>query len=418
MPDRILLLTAVVSLAGTLELTLRGVNVTPWGLVVRQLALALVWWAALRSVWRRPRGLGFILLVALLLRLAALPGAPLFENDFYRYIWEGRVLAQGGNPYAHAPDSDRFEDLRDDVWVGVGYDHVPAAYPPLALWFFALVGPTGLLGLKVLFVLAEFGIMALTIGLLARHGLPRERVILYAWCPLAVKEVAGSAHYDPVVVLLVLAALWSTRWGPALFAAACCMKLYPLVLAPVLFGRRAWLAWAAALGALGLLYLPFLWDSGLATFTGLTMYGRLWEFNTSVFGLLRWLFGRATASAFAALTVAGLVLFFLRHRRAFDARPELRPGACALVLLAYLLTGHVLDPWYLLWVLPWLAFEPFRWALVLVALVPLSYTYWYTETIALGPTVAQFVPVYAVLAWDLARPDGQVRALLRRIVTA
>jgi len=64
------------------------------------------------------RGLRATLVLAVAWRAALVLAAPLLSNDVNRYVWEGRVQAHGGNPYAwrDRPDAPRWEGLRDAVW--------------------------------------------------------------------------------------------------------------------------------------------------------------------------------------------------------------------------------------------------------------------------------------------------------------
>ena len=64
----------------------------------------------------------------------------------------------------------------------------------------------GPVGFKLALGLADFGVVLALDRLLRATGRPRDRVILYAWNPLAVMETAGSGHVEPVGVLLVLLA--------------------------------------------------------------------------------------------------------------------------------------------------------------------------------------------------------------------
>ncbi|HEV8694165.1 MAG TPA: hypothetical protein VGQ93_08300, partial [Lysobacter sp.] len=45
----------------------------------------------------------WVFAVGVLMRLAMLPSAPILEDDFHRYLWDGAVVSRGMNPYAHAP---------------------------------------------------------------------------------------------------------------------------------------------------------------------------------------------------------------------------------------------------------------------------------------------------------------------------
>lgn len=64
-------------------------------------------------------------LVAFLLRMIALPGNPIYEDDMHRYMWDGKVFSHGINPYFYTPDSFALEEIRDRNWEGVNFKDVP-----------------------------------------------------------------------------------------------------------------------------------------------------------------------------------------------------------------------------------------------------------------------------------------------------
>ena len=94
---------------------------------------ALALWALVRATRRRPWGLAGVLALAALLRLLLLPLPPELSRDVWRYLWEGRVAAAGGNPYVTAPDAPSLVGLRDEGWARVHHRDVPTVYPPLPL---------------------------------------------------------------------------------------------------------------------------------------------------------------------------------------------------------------------------------------------------------------------------------------------
>ena len=50
---------------------------------------------------------------ALATRVALVPVPPSLSGDVYRYMWEGRVAAAGGNPYRQSPRRSALAPLRD-----------------------------------------------------------------------------------------------------------------------------------------------------------------------------------------------------------------------------------------------------------------------------------------------------------------
>ena len=249
-------------------------------------SLALIWKvpnssSTVRQQWRT------VFVFAILFRLVLWWSQPIQELDLYRYLWDGRVLAAGINPYHHSPaqveaareDASASEELHrlnqlllrspevSHIFSLIDHRSVPTIYPPLSEAVFAataLITPerapvrvqVGVFkGVLLLFDLAT---VALVMGLLRNLGQSPARALAYAWCPLVLKEFANTGHLDAIAVCLTAAVFWlltlprrenifaasckrvplrpeSRDWLAAvLWAGAVLAKLYPLVLAPVL----------------------------------------------------------------------------------------------------------------------------------------------------------------------------------------
>jgi alpha-1,6-mannosyltransferase len=172
---------------------------------------AVAWWILGRgaSSGSPPaRVVPIIVFFATLFRLTLLPAAPALSDDIYRYLWDGRVVAAGLNPYLDPPAAPDLAALRDDLHARVAHQQVRTIYPPVAQALFAMVAASGagVAGLKTLLILADLIAIALLGGLLTRLRLPPARLALYAWNPLVVIEVAWSGHLEPVGVALTLLA--------------------------------------------------------------------------------------------------------------------------------------------------------------------------------------------------------------------
>jgi hypothetical protein len=80
------------------------------------------------------------------------------------------------------------------------------------------------------------------IALFRNLGIRREQILLYAWCPVIIWEIAGSGHLDSAAMAFIaLALLARYRKQPILtglfLAIAILLKFYPLVLFPALYRR-------------------------------------------------------------------------------------------------------------------------------------------------------------------------------------
>jgi len=135
--------------------------------------------------------------------------------DIYRYVWEGRVLLAGRNPYLYAPDSPLLEPLRDGVWSSVQHKTFSAIYPPLAEWVFAAIAAVWAAPIffRILFLLADVAVVTLLAGRFTQW-----RALIYAWNPLVIYSFAGGGHYDALFVLVLVLAWFA--WMDQKFLAA------------------------------------------------------------------------------------------------------------------------------------------------------------------------------------------------------
>ena len=329
--------------------------------------------AAVRLVLRRDvasRGFWGIIAVALLLRAIVLPAPAFLSNDINRYIWDGRVQAAGINPYRYVPTDPALAFLHDrTVFPFINRaDTARTIYPPLAQAVFltaAWLSPSGH-AVKVLMVGAELIAMAALVALLRHAGLPRERMLIYAWHPLPVWEFAGNGHVDALAIACVALALLATaRLRPALagiaLAGAVLAKVLPgVVLAALWRPRTLWLP-AAFVATLILAYLPYLGvgphvlgylpgyahEEGISTGQGIYWLALL----DCVAALPRW-----AGPAYLALLLAVLGGLSIAMTRAPPPEPGapamLRPARDALVLgtvLMVAITPHY--AWYFAWLL-------------------------------------------------------------------
>jgi alpha-1,6-mannosyltransferase len=189
-----------------------------------------------------------ILVVSIACRLAVLFAEPYLSSDIYRYVWDGIVQHAHISPYRYVPGNPVLEFLRapnQDIFDNINRrDYAHTIYPPAAQALFYLItwiSPT-VTFMKTAMVLFEGVTMYALIKLLRYLGIRREQILLYAWCPVVIWEIAGSGHLDSAAMAFIaLALLARYRNRPILtglfLAIAILLKLYPLVLLPALHRR-------------------------------------------------------------------------------------------------------------------------------------------------------------------------------------
>ncbi len=336
---------------------------------------------------------------------------PALSDDLYRYLWDGRVLSHGLDPYARAPSDALLRGLRDELWTHINHRELRTIYPPIAQLLFALADriahtPSTL---KLCMLVAHlFTIRAVARLAAQTRSVSGSRAALaYGLNPLALTESAMNGHVDVLAgSALAFALLGLTSKRANLLSIgiviAAGTKLVGLLLLPLsarLGIRRALLTSILCLAALVPMLLPRPAES-----SGAMHYAQRWQGNDALFGIMQsgvsltlWQLANADERARGHLRVAWLMPVIARARgsaldpwAAADAARREVPDradfeipflaglitrvlvlllalALALALahsrwhalraarftvLGALLLAPQIHPWYLLWLLP------------------------------------------------------------------
>jgi len=347
--------------------------------------LALAWLHLGRSVRRREPGTE----QTRLLRIAALWGAPLvvavplFSRDLYSYAAQAQITHAGLDPYTYGPAAlpGPFLDEISRMWVDT-----PAPYGPLWLTLGRLVATVTrdhvVITVLCMRLLAVAGVL-----LMARYlprlavacGVdPRGALWLGLLNPLVLVHFVGGGHNDALMLGLVVAGVTvaveaadERRLAAGVALATCAVLVKaPAVLAlaflaPVwarrLAGRATLLRACLRVGAVALAtagLLTFATGLGLGWVRQLNTPGQVVTWLSVPTGLamlvdvLRGLPNFITSAdptisllrvVGQALTAVTVLALWLRARRLGPV------PALALALLAMVMLGPVVQPWYVIW---------------------------------------------------------------------
>lgn len=215
--------------------------------------LGLIWRAGRIADPRRA-----LIVVGAVIALWAIPvslGPPLLSNDVYSYVAQGEMASRGIDPGSNGPAAlgrNDWTSAADPVWRAAAAPYGPVAVftsrtvveaaghdPALALWFYRVV------------VIAGIAMAAVGVSLIAsRSGVaPAVAVAIGIGNPIVILHLIGGAHNDAVMfglLALGLAAAQRQRrvLALALLTAATAIKLP---------------------AALGLVYLGWCWDGVVAS---------------------------------------------------------------------------------------------------------------------------------------------------------
>jgi len=355
---------------------------------------------------------GVIIFLAILFRFCLIPPDPtVLSKDMYRYIWDGRVQQNGINPFLYPPQADELKNLRDDqIFPNINRKDYPTLYPAGAQIFFRifyiLVGDnvTAYKGIMVFFDIAT--LLVLT-ALLRAYSYNASRIIVYAWNPLVIFEIAYSGHLEGLTVFLMATALYLYvihKKIPAIImlALSAAIKLYPAVLLAAFLDRGHRIKGIVTfLAAIILLYLPFLSAGGkISGFLPVYLKNPYESFNLGLKYLLMRLipgldYYLLSLMSIVALAIAGLVVF-LKDKEDIDVMRY----AYILVGFLMILMPSSLHPWYVILIVPFLVIYPNPAWLMFTCTVTLSYLK-YTSPQGIMPTwvlLVEYVPLFALLA--------------------
>jgi hypothetical protein len=220
-------------------------------------AVAAVAWLVVRRARMR---FAHVVAIAIVLRAMMLIPQPRLSGDVWRYLFDGRTLASGHNPYAALPDDPR-----------VNHPELRTIYPPHAELLFAL------LHWLPLWRLALLAADLLTLRLLRDRG----GALAYATFPPLLFEGIWSAHVEVIAALLLAVAYFRK----SATAAACSVgtKVIPIAAVPSLLlhapRRLRWsLVFALVLVAPA---IPFLAAGHFME--GMRDYATRWIFNSPAY---------------------------------------------------------------------------------------------------------------------------------------
>ena len=363
--------------------------------------------------------LNIILCLAICFRLCMWVSPPSLSDDIYRYLWEGKLVAAGINPFVHAPADPALAHLQDSaVYPRITHNEYPAIYPPLNQFIFALstiIRPT-ISAMNMTFLLFDLLTMGLLILILRERQLPLSRIIIYAWNPLVIIEFAGSGHLDSAGIFFLMLAFYlftkkRSRAPAFALALSFLIKFIPLIFIPFLLVRRKASTLSIFVAAVIILYLPFV-DAGKKLFESLLAYSEHWVFNASLYELILCSgLSPLTARGISALALLLLVimLFFHYARKTNDEQVDSIYYVGFLILGGFLLLTPTIHPWYLCWMVPFLVIFPNRAWIYFTGSVFLSYMIlkgyvdtgvWQENT---AVKLVEYLPFYTLLLYDAAR---------------
>ena len=174
-------------------------------------AAFLLYYFILKSV-ENQGDIDFWIKMGFILRGVLLFSIPNFSEDIYRFIWDGRLINLGINPFNFKPsyffENQLYPDsLTPELYAQLNSKNYFTIYPSVcqgvfafAVWLFpkSIYGAT--LVIKSFLLASEFG----TILLLKKMLLNSKRILIYILNPLIIIELCGNAHFESAMIFFFL----------------------------------------------------------------------------------------------------------------------------------------------------------------------------------------------------------------------
>lgn len=343
--------------------------------------------------------------------------APILEDDYYRYLWDGQVFFSGINPYLYPPTDEKLNFIVSAWRSFINYPDVRTIYPPVAQFYFtgifAIFGES-IFGLRVGAVVLELSVVFVLSLLCRRLKRDQTPVLMFLFFPTVMKENFNSVHFDLLSTLFTLTSVYfltfpnlkSQSKAAITFALAIASKLYPLIYLPFIFGQSFLKKRFLIIVGISLIAVYSIFVSSYQTlFSGAGAFANKWIFFDSAYSFFQAILGygylhemipdqvsyEALESGLVARILCTIIfgtyaIFLIAKSPKIIADDEalyllsiesLCRNIVALTIMLFVFSA-VLNTWYWLWILPLMLLIAPAWTWSLPVLTVIGYS-WFVD---------------------------------------
>lgn len=354
----------------------------------------------------------WITFVFLLIKIIAIGIEPVGSDDYYRYLWDGKVLVNGINPFQFPPNSELLNHLHSNLLPSeVTYPHIKTIYFPLSQTTFALaylIGGESVWGLKIIILLSDILITTGLFFLLKKLGIDYKYVFIYVLSPLIFYQFFIDAHIDILGILFFFFSIYFFRDKKLLAAVFLSFSLMVkptfIIAIPIFFfyekqlsNKLFWLFIPTLL--LSISFIPFSFSAN--PFDTLMNYSRHWSFNGAGYNVLT-NFLNDTFAIRIILLICFVLLYLLLLRYNKNVISSLYYS-----LMFFLLLSPVVHPWYAAWLIVLLVIYPKVSGIIFISLISLTfYTVMIYQTTGVWKEynlilLIEYIPVLVFLIYEI-----------------
>lgn len=361
----------------------------------------------------------WVITLGLVGRLLTLGVFPTLSDDIYRFFWDGCLVLSGHSPYGVLPiDALNLgvESVNEAALSKLNSPDYYTVYPPVSQLYFAL---SSLLGdvtyaafiLKILFLLTEITGLYFIIKLLKKLNMPLRHLSVVWLSPLILLESYGNVHFELVMCVFLLIAFYAflrqkMMLSGLFLALSIGVKLLPLMLLPWFLiqsiKEKKWTFPLSFFVFSLFIFLPVLLSfQGVSLLQSLDLYFRKFEFNASIYYLLRYL-GQIISGynliAYIGPFLGGLAVIIILKIALMPVFSQVKYfGYVALLSwTVYLLTTTTVHPWYIIVPLGLSMFTSWRYPVLWSYVGMWSYSH-YAPGNGVGENYSWIIAAYTML---------------------
>lgn len=360
-----------------------------------------------------------------LLRVLLIASLPKLSDDFYRFIWDGRLLLNFEDPYKYLPAhhlDQGITGITQSLYDGLNSPEYFTVYPPLnqVIFFISTLFSPGSITwsvviLRVIMIAFELGNISLIRKLLRHYKLPQAYGLIYVLNPLVIFELTGNLHFEGIMVYFLLMAIWQYEQGKLhksaiFFGLSVATKFLPLIFLPLLLrkiGLKKTMIYGLIVAAtLSITFLPLINTAHIwAIKDSMELYFQKFEFNGSIYYLARWYGFETEGHNIIAksgkwmmyATMGSIILYSLM------AKKRDWPRQMVWVWTLYLLFATTVHPWYVVPLLAVAVFSKIRFPFLWSYLIFLTYANYlggeYTDRIEV--VIIEYSLVGLIALWEI-----------------
>ncbi len=381
-------------------------------------------WSALffvsyKIIQLHPKNSTLLTGMAIGVRIIFLFAIPNLSQDFYRFIWDGRMLLEGFNPYLSLPEDwvtngnvpiSQAKELYEGMGQLNGSHYTN--YPPISQFCYfiaAIFANKSILGsvivLRLLIILADIGTFFFGKKLLKTLNIPEKRIFWYILNPFIIIELTGNLHFEAVMVFFLIWSLYLLQkgywyWAAITLALSISVKLIPLLFLPLFFQKfilnkeqqddkeynlkQLFLKligfYFIVLTTIALLFSPFLSNEFLSNFSKtIGLWFQNFEFNASIYYIIRWIGYQTvgwniigTVGKILPLIIISILLLLTFFRKNKDTIQLIT--VMVIAISSYYFLSTTIHPWYIAVPLALCIFTNYRFPIWWSFAIVVSYT--------------------------------------------